>query len=152
MNKVVNFIDQAKEFLFIEDYQGLDKALGDDFNKLIDQYFAKKDERIFKKSAEELLDYFDREAYGFSDLGLDNVIEDLSLSMSNPLIKKYRNKPFQIRWMTLEDNETGYMYLLIDPEESIYQGIEQYLKMGSSYQFAFSYNNKDYLLVMMKVK
>ena len=54
--------------------------------------------------------------------------------------------------MTLEDNETGYIYFLIDPHETIYQGIEQYLRLGAYYRFAFSYQDHDYFVILLKVK
>ena len=151
MNKSIKFIDKEVNVLFI-DNQSLADYLGDDFNKLIDKYYAKQDERIFRKEPTDLLDYFDKESYDFSDLSLDDVINDLSLSKNNPFVKEYANKPFNIRWMTLEDNETGYIYFLIDPKQSIYAGVEQYLTLGDYYRFAFSNDGNDYLVIMLKLK
>ncbi|MBP5575070.1 MAG: hypothetical protein J6X50_05010 [Bacilli bacterium] len=152
MNRVVNFIDKAEEILFVDNNQSLEETLGKDFNKLIDQYIAKQDIRIFKKPVSELLDYFDKEAYGWSDFGLDTVIDDLSLSKKDLFIQEYSKEYFHIRWMTLEDNETGYMYFLIDAERTVYRGVEQYLKLGDYFRFAFSDNGSDYLVIMLKVK
>ena len=152
MNRPIKFLDKAEEVLFIENNQSLASALGDGFNKLIDKYFVKQDERIFRKVIPELFQYFNEEAYGFSDLDLQTVINDLSLPKNNPLVKEYNGKQFSIRWMTLEDKDSGYLYFLIDPSNTIYQGVEQYLELGNYYRFAFTYENNDYLIILLKLK
>ena len=81
MNKAIAFLDRVEEVLFVDNNQSLEEVLADDFNLLLDKYNAKKDARIFRKPSDELFDYFDEEAYGFSELNLEQVNNDLSLCL-----------------------------------------------------------------------
>ena len=65
-----------------------------------------------------------------------------------------RTMPLQlvILLMNIQSQKTGYIYFLIDAERSIYEGIEQYLKLGDYYRFAFYYQGNDYAVILLKLK
>ena len=148
MNKIIEYKDRSVETLFIEDYQGLNKAFGLSWKKKLKDYLGKDNCLLFTFDASHLLDYFQEESYGFTTLNFDEIIEELGLKEDDSfVIENAKDRPM-MTFMSIEDNDEGYIYFLVKPDFTYYCALELFLRNGKNFQYAFSINGERYVVIL----
>ncbi len=152
MLKFINFIDKAEEMLFVEEEHSLSDTLGKDFKKIYKKFFYDFDKRIFDFPIERLYKDFVKTYGPFDDIKLDDLIEELSLDKDDELVKKYEKEYFNIKTISIWEEDAEFACFIVDTERSVYEGIEKLISVGKdSFKFAFNIDGNPYAMIFIKL-
>ena len=151
MLKVINFYDHHQELFFIENGFSLKQALGKDFKKFAETFLEGVDKSFYElpieKEYKNLFSFY----RGFDDIKLDDLVDEFSLKEDDPLVKEYKDKYFNIRAITIWEEELGFGCLVLDPEQTIFEGVEKIMAVGKEcFKYAFEFNGDYRVIVLIK--
>lgn len=108
MLKVINFYDHSEEIFFIEEGVSLKEALGKDFKKFAKTYLEGVDKAFYELPVEKEYKNIFSFYRGFDDIKLEDLVDEFSLDEDDPLIKEYEGKYFNIRAITIWEEDLGF--------------------------------------------
>ena len=131
MNKLINFYDKSVDIFFIKEGNSLKDALDDDFNKFSDKFLNGIDKAFYELPIEKEYKNLFSCYRGFNDIRLKDLFNDFSIPKDEEFIKEYENKFFNIRALTILEEELKFGCLVIDPERTIYEGVKKIIEVGT---------------------
>lgn len=151
MDRVVNFYDKSVDIFFIEEGISLKDALGKEFNDFKNKFLEGIDKAFYElpveKEYKNLFSYY----RGFEDIKLKDLIDEFSVLKNDSFIKEYENEYFNIRALTIWEEELKFGCLVIDPERTIFEGIKKIIEVGKdSFMYAFEFNGEYRVIVLIK--
>ena len=152
MYKIVEFHDGPQELFFIEEGVSLQKALGNEFKKFKDKYLEGVDKAFYELPVEKEYKNIFSFYRGFDDIKLDDLIDEFSLEKNDPLVKEYDGKYFNIRAITIWEEELHFGCLVLDPDQTIYAGVKKIIAVGKeSFRYAFKFDGYYRVIVLIKL-
>lgn len=150
--KLINFCDKAVEVPFIENYQGLKKALGPlGWKKILNKYVDPRMGMIMVVPMDEMFERFDEFDIGFEESYGRHVAEDFELPEDHPLMKDDNIQFVKLKFMSEISDDDTYKYFLFDCDFTTYDAIDL-LAPGDRYEFAINRNGTNYLIVLWHQK
>lgn len=151
MDRVVNFYDKSVDIFFIEEGISLKDALGKDFNDFKNKFLEGIDKAFYElpveKEYKNLFSYYRR----FEDIKLEDLIDEFSVSKNDSFRKEYENEYFNIRALTIWEEELKFGCLVIDPERTVFEGVKKITEVGKdSFIYAFEFNGEYRVIVLIK--
>ena len=151
MNKLINFYDKSIEIFFLEEGISLKDALGDNFNEFAVKFLKGIDKAFYELPIEKEYKNLFSCYRGFNNIKLKDLFSDFSIPKDEEFIKEYENKFFNIRALTILEEELKFGCLVIDPERTIYEGVKKIIEVGKeSFMCAFEFNGEYRVIVLMK--
>ena len=151
MLKVINFYDHSEEMFFIEEGISLKEALGKDFKKFAKTYLEGVDKAFYELPVEKEYKNIFSFYRGFEDIKLEDLIDEFSLKEDDPLVKNYKDRYFNIRAITIWEEDLGFGCFVLDPELTIYDGVKKIMAVGKEcFTYAFTFNGDYRVIVLIK--
>ena len=102
---------------FIEEGVSLKEALGKDFKKFSKTYLEGIDKAFYELPIEKEYKNIFSFYRGFDDIKLEDLIDEFSLEEDDPLVKEYKDRYFNIRAITIWEEDLGFGCFVLDAAE-----------------------------------
>ena len=131
----------------------LQKALGNEFENFKKNFLEGIDKAFYELPVEKEYKNLFSFYRGFSDIKLRGLVNDFSIDKNDPLIKEYEgNYYFNIRAITIWEKELNFGCLVLDPDQTIYEGVGRIIELGKeSFSYAFKFDGNYKVIVLIKL-
>lgn len=152
MYKAINFYDQSIDIFYIEAGTSLKEALGKDFKKFAEKFLEGVDKAFFELPVEKEYKNLFNFYRGFDDIKLEDLIDEFSLSKNDPFVKEYENEYFNIRALTIWEEELKFGCLVLVPDITVFEGVKKIIEVGKdSFMYAFPFDGEYRVIVLIKL-
>ena len=153
MLKEVEFLDCSVEMPFIEPGLRLKDGLGKQFKEVFKKYLKGANKTFYKAKIEQQYDDAISFYGDFEDYNLDDLIDEYSLSEDDELVKEYKGKDFNVRALSVFDEDENFGCLIVDPSKSVYAGVKKVVDNGNeSFYYAFKRNGEFRVVVLVNFR
>ena len=153
MVKAVEFLDCSIEMLFIESGLSLKDGLGKEFKAVFKKFLKGANKDFYKAKIEQQYDDTISFYGDFDDYSLEDLIDEFSLSEDDDLVKEYKGKEFNVRALSVFDEDEHFGCLVIDPSKSVYAGVKKIISMGKeSFYYAFKRNGEFKVVALLTLE
>ncbi len=138
--RTINFYDDCKDILFLEDFKSLKSHYGFDFKKTFKKFcFNDGDDVIFNVPRKDLYDFFKTNYGTFDYLRTNDILEDFNLEDNdNETLKKDIEDDYVcLQWQPISDDEGEHFWIQVEPGRTSLCFLDFLFKDDETFWFAY---------------
>ena len=138
--RTIDFKDDCRDILFLEDFRSLKSHYGFGFKKTFKKFFLSDgDDVIFNVPRKDLYDFFKRNYGNMNFLRQDDILEEFNLEDNdNETLKKdLEDNYVSVNWQPICDDEGEHFWIQVEPGRTSLCFLDFLFKDDETFWFAY---------------